>query len=240
MIDGYQWERDTIGQAGAGVYKLHGKKFSPDLFLKHGKGDVAGEIADEWARLGWLADRIAVPKILKFCRTDDEAWLLMHALPGATAHQMLNEHPKAGPVVVDALASFLKDLHAIPVGECPFASDHTLRLGQARLRIESGVVDVDDFDDERQGWNAEQVWEALHQQLPFEIDTVVAHGDFSLDNILIENDIVVGCIDVGRAGVADRYQDLAILWNALAEFGPELQDRLFNQYGIRRPDERKL
>ncbi len=45
---------------------------------------------------------------------------------------------------------------------------------------------------------------------------------------------------VGRVGIADRYQDLAILWNCLGEFSPSLQKRLFQKYGIDNPDMNKL
>lgn len=69
---------------------------------------------------------------------------------------------------------------------------------------------------------------------------MVTHGDFSLDNLMIREGEVTGCIDVGRMGVADRYQDLAILWNSLGEFGPELQARLLEQYGVEEPDQRRL
>ncbi|MEE6076968.1 phosphotransferase, partial [Avibacterium paragallinarum] len=51
---------------------------------------------------------------------------------------------------------------------------------------------------------------------------------------------LIGCIDVGRVGIADRYQDLAILWNCLGEFSPSLQKRLFHKYGIDNPDMNKL
>ena len=134
----------------------------------------------------------------------------------------------------------MRRLHAIPVSECSFNSDHACRLARARERIEAGVVDVDDFDKEREGWTAEQVWEAMHRLLPLAPDPVVTHGDFSLDNLLIVEGKVVGCIDVGRAGIADRYQDLAVLWNCLEEFEPSLQERLVAQYGIADPDRRKL
>jgi len=142
--------------------------------------------------------------------------------------------------VVDALAAFLRHLHAIPAGECPFNSDHALRLSRARLRIDAGLIEVDEFDEERQGWTAEQVWDAMRELLPLTPDPVVTHGDFSLDNLLIHDGQVIGCIDAGRVGIADRYQDLAILWNSLGEFGPALQDRLLEQYGIADPDRRKL
>jgi aminoglycoside 3'-phosphotransferase I len=51
---------------------------------------------------------------------------------------------------------------------------------------------------------------------------------------------VVGVIDVARMGIADRHQDLAILWNCMAEFDHTLQQRIFTRYGIASPDERKL
>ena len=51
---------------------------------------------------------------------------------------------------------------------------------------------------------------------------VVTYGDFSLGNLLFDAaGGVMGCIDVGRLGVADPYQDIAVLWQNLREFGAE-------------------
>ena len=86
----------------------------------------------------------------------------------------------------------------------------------------------------------EQVWKEMHKLLPFSPDSVVTHGDFSLDNLIFDEGKLIGCIDVGRVGIADRYQDLAILWNCLGEFSPSLQKRLFQKYGIDNPDMNKL
>jgi aminoglycoside 3'-phosphotransferase-1 len=237
-VRGYRWARDTVGEAGGAVYRLHGKAGVPDLFLKHGRGAVADDVTDEMTRLLWLADHVAVPAVRHFVRTGEEAWLLMTAMPGKTAYQLLDAGH--GSQVVDALVRFMRGLHAIPREACPFISDHAFRLAKARARIDGGLVDEDDFDEEREGWTAEQVWDAMGRLLPLAADPVVTHGDFSLDNLLIDGGEVTGCIDVGRVGIADRYQDLAILWNCLGEFDPALQVRLFAQYGIERPDERKL
>ncbi|MGT3382117.1 phosphotransferase, partial [Escherichia coli] len=59
-------------------------------------------------------------------------------------------------------------------------------------------------------------------------------------NLIFDEGKLIGCIDVGRVGIADRYQDLAILWNCLGEFSPSLQKRLFQKYGIDNPDMNKL
>ena len=237
---GYEWARDTVGESGGAVYRLHGKPNAPDLFLKHGKAVVADDISDEMLRLRWLANYLPTPAIVHFARTPDEAWLLMAALPGKTACQVMEASPGLRLAVVDALAMFLRRLHAIPLSECPFTSDHRYRLGRARARIDAGLVGEDDFDEERDGWTAEQVWEAMQELLPLAPDPVVTHGDFSLDNLLIHDGEVTGCIDAGRLGIADRYQDLAIAWNCLAEYGSSLQERFLQQYGISDPDAGKL
>lgn len=239
-MKGYRWARDLVGESGGEIYRLHGKSNEPDLFLKHGTGAVADAVIDEMVRLRWLAGHLPVPAVKGFAFGDDGAWLLTTGLPGLTAWQVLMAQPENADAIVEALARFLLRLHAIPVAACPFTSDHAVRMTAARARIDAGLVETDEFDDDRRGWTAEQVWRAMHALLPFAPDPVVTHGDFSLDNLLTGDGEVVGCIDVGRAGVADRYQDLAILWNCLGEFDPLLQQRLFRAYGIEEPDRRKL
>ncbi|MDE3231387.1 MAG: phosphotransferase, partial [Chloroflexota bacterium] len=56
-------------------------------------------------------------------------------------------------------------------------------------------------------------------------DLVFVHGDYCLPNVLLSATSVSGYLDWGRAGVSDRYQDLAIAarsvrYNLGAEWGP--------------------
>lgn len=231
QLCGYRWRRSNIGCSGGSVFRLTGKSGAPDLFLKHGTGSAAQDITDEMVRLRWLSRRIAVPEVTNFLAAGEEAWLVSSALPGRTAYELLCEDAAPTEVIVDALAAFLRRLHAIPTAECPFASDHLLRMVLAKARVEAGLVEEDDFDDARAGWSAAQVYAALEAHLPLTSDLVVTHGDYSLDNLLIENGLIVGCIDTGRVGVADRWQDLAIMWNCLEEFGKGAQTRFVATYG---------
>lgn len=241
-VAGYRWVRDTAGESDAAVYRLQGRDGAPDLFLKHGKGVAAADITEEMARLRWLAPYLPVPAVLQFAQAADpqQAWLLTAALPGKTAHELLEANPEIGPAMADALAAFLRRLHALPVDACPFDTGPAVRLAQARQRIDAGLVDAGDFDAERKGWTAEQVWTALQDCQPVAPDLVVTHGDFSLENILLHEGQVAGCLDVGRAGVADSYQDLAIAWRALGELDPALQQRFVEQYGLLDIDQGKL
>ena len=239
LTQGAGWHRDLVGEAGAAVYRIAGAD-GKAFYLKHGTGAVAQDLADEMARLRWLGGRVAVPAVRQFLLDGDAAWLVTAALPGRTAYQCLAAEPERAPALVDALAAFLRGFHALPAASCPFNADHPLRLAEAERRLLDGLIDAEDFGDAHEGWSPEQLWEKLTGMLPLPVERVVTHGDFSLDNILIEGGEVVGCIDVGRAGIADPYQDLAILSDCLGEFGDALQERLFAAYGIAEPDKHRL
>ncbi len=178
-------------------------------------------------------------KIRQFVASPD-TWLLMTALPGRTAYQCMKVDPGARPAIVAAIADHLRALHALPIKECPFNSQLPLRLAHARRRIEASDVDATDFGDDHDGWTPEEVWREMMALLPVDADPVVTHGDYSLDNILIEDGRVTGLIDVARAGIADRYQDLAILWNCLGEFDGALRGQLATAYGLAKLDARKI
>ncbi len=240
LVQGYEWARDTVGESGDEVFRLYRPKDDADLYLKHGKAACAVDLAGEMVRLRWLGSRITVPEVRHFIASADEAWLLMTALPGRTAYQVLETCPAGRPALIGALATYLQQLHAIPVESCPFNSDHRLRLVEARWRLDAGLVDEGGFDTARRRRTAQEVWDEMTGLLPSMEDRVVTHGDFSLDNIIVDNGAVVGCIDVGRAGIADRYQDIAILWNCLGDFGPDAQDQLFAAYGIDEPDAKRI
>lgn len=243
-LAGATWTRNLVGQAGAHVYRVQ-RAGEPDLYVKHGTDAAAHAVVDELVRLRWLGGAgpgaPRVPALEHFACTLDEAWLVTRALPGRTAYEWLTEQPARTDAIVRALARFLARWHALPADACPFNADHALRLAHARARLDAGLVEADDFDADHAGWTPDDVWRQATSLLPFDADRVVTHGDFTLDNVLLDADEqVTGVLDLGRVGVADRYQDLALLWRDLDELGAGPQRQLFADYGLAAPDERKL
>lgn len=238
-IEGHAATRDAIGQSGGVIHRLDAPG-RPALFLKQGTGLVVADIADEYARLRWLQGRLPVPRLVAFTEEEGAAWLLSESLAGTAAYRWLQENPARQADAVAGMALFLRRLHALPVASCPFDASLPLRLVAARANIDAGRVAEDEFDDARAGWSAEQVWAALQSLLPIEAERVVTHGDYSLDNIFLdEMGDVTGVIDLGRLGVADRYQDLAILLNCLDEFDAGLGAVLFETYD-ETPDPKRI
>lgn len=239
IIAGYRATQNEIGESGGVVHRLDAEG-RPSLFLKQGTGRVAADIADEYARLRWLDGRWRVPQLVAYAETTAGAWLLTAALRGRAAYGWLRDHPGLRVVAVHAIAGFLREMHALPIAVCPFDASLALRSADAAANVAAGRVDLDELDPEREGWSAEQLWAHLRHLSAVEADSVVTHGDFSLDNIFLDADgAVIGCLDVGRAGVADRYQDLAILWNSLREFDLDLAETMFAAYGVE-PDRAKI
>ncbi|WP_276611613.1 APH(3') family aminoglycoside O-phosphotransferase [Caulobacter sp. 602-2] len=238
LIAGYEAVPASAGEGGASVLRLTAPG-RPTLYLKSGAGAVAAEIRAEAQRLAWLAGRAPVPSVLAFVQAAGEARLLTTAVPGVSAHDWLSAHPERGEAPVAELARMLAALHALPAADCPFDAAPAARVEEAARRLAAGLVDTEDFDDERAGADPGRLLEQLRTTLPTRVEAVVAHGDCTLDNILVEDGRPTGFIDVGRLGLADRWQDLALMRRSLSEFGNELADRFLAAYGAAQDQDRE-
>ncbi|SEL19133.1 aminoglycoside 3'-phosphotransferase [Nonomuraea pusilla] len=183
----------------------------------------------EAERLLWLKRWAAVPDVV--AAEDDVLVLADAGLPSL-------EGREADPVAGAVMGRALRALHAIPVAECPFDERLDVKLEQARVAVESGLVDPGDFDDDH---TPEHVYERLLRERPPIEDLVVAHGDFTPANVLADvlADDAGGpvLIDAGRLGVCDRHVDLAIALRELE--GPAVASFL-EAYGPPAPDPRRV
>lgn len=241
-----KWLRNQVGEAGADVFRVVRPNGQP-LYLKHARGNAAAMVHDEASRLHWLTQHsqmapLALPALIHFECGQDEAWMLTTAMPGRTAFEWLEDTPQRATHIVQAITQHLKLLHATPIQSCPFAAGPDIRMALAENRLKAGLVDAEDFDEARAGSTAEDVWQSLRTlRARIDFGAVLTHGDYSLDNILLDEfGQVTGLIDVGRLGSADPYQDLSILSNCLEEFGAALQRQMWATYGIKEPDAERL
>lgn len=236
-LAGYGWKAQSIGASDAGVFRLEAPG-RPDLFVKTEELSPLGELPDEGPRLDWLGARgILCPKRLAETWHDGRHWLLMSAIPGTILSSQAGLAPEQ---VVDIAADALRHLHALDRTGCPFDHRAESRIALAEARVKAGLVDEEDFDEERAGQTAADVFAELSPLRPCQEDLVVTHGDATLENLLADKGIFSGFIDCARAGLADRHQDLALATRSIRDhFGEVLVERFFARYGIT-PDPNRM
>ena len=70
---------------------------------------------------------------------------------------------------------------------------------------------------------------------------MLVHGDYCLPNVLFDADRRHYFVDVGEAGVGDRYIDIvAGIWSLRHNYGKGSVGNLLNEYGLRTLDREKL
>lgn len=229
LLAGYHWQQDALGCSSAHVFRLEADGRAP-VYLKTEIVHSLGELAGEVSRLQWLASHgIACPEVIAHEMDGEREWLLMGALPGTD----LVSNDYLPPVErVRILADALRRLHGLDIASCPF--DHRLenKIAEAKARLLAGRVDEDDFDDERVGRLAQDLFREIEERRPKTEDLVVTHGDACLPNFIADGSSFSGYIDCGRLGIADRHQDIALACGSIERnFGEALVADFLKAYG---------
>lgn len=195
---------------------------------------VAADLGGEAARLRWLGTQdlggLAVPAVLGFVGTRERDFLLMTRLDGIDAGDP-RILPDAEAIVV-GIGRALRALHRLPVEDCPFSAGIDALLAVAERRVATGMVRKDHFPPCYLSRSPAELLEILDDLRPRAAPATFTHGDPSLVNFLFRDRSVVGCVDVGLAGISDPYRDLAITMRSIGyNLGRRWNDVFLDAYG---------
>jgi len=244
----YCCTKDKIGCSSAGVYRYEHDEDA--LYLKI--TEVSDEIRRERDLLTWMKSKtLPVPDVLYYHEQNDYAYLLMTKangfMPCDCPRDAEGDQDKVHEPIeqtVKLLADALLMLQAVDITDCPYENNLDNKLQAALYNIEHDLVDMDDFEDGNDFDTPMELYRWLVENRPPTEELCFTHGDFCLPNIFIDDYIVTGFIDVGRGGIADKWQDIALCVRSL---GYNLRhtaqqsyiDLLFSCLGIK-PDETKI
>ena len=206
------------------------------------------ESFNELIMMNWLEDKINVPKIICYVLENDTTYFLMSKVNGTMScdtYYLENSNE-----LVDLLVDGMNSLWSISIEDCPSKVCLESKLNEAKYRVDHHLVDINECDPKTFGPNGFKDPLALYQWLmdnkPQE-ELVLSHGDYCLPNIFNNNGKTT-FIDIGRMGVSDKWQDIALCYRSLRDnmngsyggkvydFNPDL---LFKKLGIEK-DENKL
>ena len=204
--------------------------------------------AAEAARLGWLTGRLPVPEVLAvddLPGPGDTTWrvLATTAPAGLPASDPAAHRDAESAVAVVARA--VRAVHDLPTDDCPFDAATAGRLARATARVDAGLVHPDDLAPAYRRLPPERLLHLLGESLAAvgddESDVVVVHGDLRLDRILVDGGELSGVVGWHRAGVGDRYADLATVAADVAEhISPQALGPFLAAYGLELPSLAKV
>lgn len=200
---------DDIGMSGASVLLYDTK------VLKIQEQEEESE--NEYRILKYLHGKLPVPKVHAYQTSEGMSYLLMDRCRGEMAcAESYMEHPE---LLCKLLANGLKKLWSIDILSCPSDQRLSHKLARAKYNIDHGLVDLDNVEPETFGEhgfkNPEELLAWLQEHRPKE-ELVFSHGDFCLPNLFGEGTEVTGYIDLGRAGIADKWCDIALCYRSLS------------------------
>ncbi|MGW9431844.1 APH(3'') family aminoglycoside O-phosphotransferase [Streptomyces decoyicus] len=216
------WLPVTAGESGAAVFR------SADAarYAKCAPAADATRLKDERDRVAWLGEHgVPGPRVLDWHSGDAGACLVTGAVPGVPADQVSAADLRLS---WDRIAEAVRELHELPVGQCPFRRDLDAMVALARDVVAREAVNPEFLPVEQQHTPATELLDRLTPQVARRrdqeaADTVVCHGDLCLPNIVLDPQTlnVSGFIDLGRLGPADRHADLALLLANARETWPD-------------------
>ncbi len=230
LLKGYDWEKVNIGWSNSEIYKLTSKNKS-SFFLKINKYPRSLFFNHEFEMLKWLKDKISVPDVIYHNKNSDYEFLLLSEIPGKVSYEVFSKSDIETNLKI--LAKGLQIFHALPMVGCPNKIDIDKMILHAKERLEQGLINNDNFDIRWKHKTPYELFEDVKRLMPKKIDKVVTHGDYCLPNVLINSSELSGFIDLGSAGINDRYYDLAaVSWSISYNFGQKWVPYFFEQYGI--------
>lgn len=228
----------TIGKSTAKTYRLQ-HRHQPTMFLKIDQKWPKRELLEEKKVLEWLSGKLPVATVLFFDEDDDNEYLLISGIPGTDAANLIGSINNTNLVIL--VAKGLRMIRGVPIAECPFERRLDRVITLAEFNVKHKLVHEWDFADIRHGKTAEELYEELLLLRPADEDLVFTHGDYCLPNIMIHQKEIAGFIDLHRAGIADRYQDIALAIRSIRyNIGPGYEQVFLQEYGITEPDVNKM
>ena len=196
------------------------------------------DLLTETVALSWLQDKLPVPEYRCFHVEGDTQYLLMTQLEGvAGIHQEATKDPAR---LVAEFARGLREVHALDTGSCPMDWRMSRFFPWAEGLIESGALDEAIPEGENRTFLAEKLSD-IKEAIPGKEDLVFTHGDYCLPNVMFNEGRLSGYIDLGYAGVGDRYLDLVAARGTIRRnLGEEWIGPFFQAYGLGEPDPEKL
>lgn len=233
LLDGMNYTIDNEGKSKAQVINYYDKHKSYYLKIQQ----VDEEVKREIEMYQWIKGKLPTPSIIYQKTIDTTSYLLIEKAEG----EMLDcwQYKENPELLVRLAVKGIQKLQCIDISSCQFDSTIDFKLLKARRDIDLGFVTTIDESIYTKGMKTvEDVYTYLINNKPTE-ELVFTHGDYCFNNYFTNGVDITGYIDMGRGGIGDKYQDIALCVRELSDYDSKYTKMLFECLGIE-PDYEKI
>ena len=200
------YRAETIGESSSEIYMFD------DMVLKIST-DVQ-ETENEAEIYRFLSGKLPVPEVIAYETASGKSFLLSSRIKGK---MLCDESFLPVPEkIVSLAAEGLMMMWNVDIKYCPTDGSLDSKLNAAKKSIEARKITSLDDETKKRFSSPEKLLKWLEDNKPDE-EFVFSHGDYCLPNIFAEDGKISGFIDLGGAGVCDRYQDIALCLRSIEQ-----------------------
>ena len=226
LLDITTIKKNNVGHSSSTVYEPKDKS-GREVVIKIQSLSSRNSLKDEYERAKWLQGKILVPQVYFFKETAGKQYYIQEKISGISAHKFSN--------FAKIVGENLKKIHSIAITDCPFKNNSTDNLlKQVLEKIDIILPEIMELYPQM---SREDIIKFLIDNKPK--DEVLVHGDYSLPNILINEESKQAClIDLGDLSISTKYFDLYYLKKSFIRNKKiEYFDQFLEAYGIKQLDE---
>ena len=228
LIDLSSINKNTIGHSSSEVYELK-LNDGTNAILKVQYLTSRNDLKGEYERTKLLEGKLNVPKVYYYKELNNFQYYLRENKDGVSAHKVENFATLVG--------KNLKQIHSVDITNCPFTNnsvDNLLKMAIDKIDIILPTI-LEIYPE----MTKKSIIEFLKNNKP--MDNVLVHGDYSLPNILIDNNGEVSLIDLGDVSISTKYFDLYYLRKSFVRNKKmEYFNDFLESYGLTEIDEKSM
>lgn len=218
-----KWKRCDIGMSGSHVF------ISKEYVFKI--SEISDESTNEINNYRSLHHVDCIPTLHGFACDEKYNYLIIKRIKG----KMLGEN--ANEDVFSILKQVYTTLTKVEISNSMCDQSLSQRLIYAENNVNSGLVDMATWDTVLHMHHFESpqsLLAYLKNNTPAPTQLCFSHGDLCFENILVNKGKFSHLIDLGRTGLADPYQDLALMFrSACYHFERDVTTELEHVLGIK-------
>jgi len=223
------WEH---GMSPAQVKKLDSGHYHKSIGEKY--ANTTFSVLREGEVMWWLDGKLNVPQVIELGRKCCGEFLVMTTLGGKHIDEF-----KENPIeYAKHLANCIKLLQSIDISECSFDSGVDFQLSELKFLMDNNLHSTDDWEKTTDFHNAQELYEWLYINKPKDEELVFSHGDLTANFFVADDGYYF--YDLGRAGKADKWLDIAFCVSDLRDIGDEYVNNFFHLLGVKNPNWQKI